>query len=246
MEPTVQENSASGRRPCGAQDTQASLGLDVGKMAKAQRWPGLLRAFDALEPGEHLIVVEVKDSRLLLRQLQLDRPAEFEWNVLAELNKCSRIEIRKRAGSLLRNVTEYFEADHQRLNSILVGVVDAVRTDCLDEASERSAEFNCGIHRHINAEESVLFPLMEKAYGLAIGPKTVMGAEHCDIRRLTDSMSTTLETRNIDAFLKTAIDLSEVLVRHDMKEERILYPMVDKSLGDEQLRHELVSQMQAL
>ena len=48
------------------------------------------------------------------------------------------------------------------------------------------AEFTCGLSRHINVEEGVLFPTFEQMTGMTTGPTTVMRSEHVEIRRLME------------------------------------------------------------
>jgi hemerythrin-like domain-containing protein len=217
--------------------------LDLREIPIDGHWPELLRAFDALVPGQSLAIVGVKNCGETLRRLQAQRPAACEWIVLSETERGTRVELRRRVQSKLRSVTDCFESDHQRLNGILRQVVNSLRAGAVPVARETCERFRCGIHKHIDAEETVLFPVIEQAYGLALGAKTVMGAEHNAIRELIDSLGSMLESASTEVCVSAALELSELLVRHDMKEEQILYPMVDQWIGDQRSRHELVSRV---
>jgi iron-sulfur cluster repair protein YtfE (RIC family) len=91
-------------------------------------------------------------------------------------------------------------------------------------------EFKARLERHIGWEEDILFPLFERLSGLRDnGPTVVMRSEHRTIRTLLDA---------IDAALRhgTSIEADEsallaALATHNMKEENILYPLIDRQVS---------------
>jgi iron-sulfur cluster repair protein YtfE (RIC family) len=109
-------------------------------------------------------------------------------------------------------------------------------TDCYS----RFAKFRDELDAHFRTEEEVLFPAFEVASGMAGGPTEVMRYEHAQMRTLLESLATTLAACDADRFAGTAETLLVMMQQHNMKEERILYPMCDgalanamPSLGDE-------------
>ena len=104
---------------------------------------------------------------------------------------------------------------------------------------------SCGLDRHIEVEEQILFPLFERMTGMTgAGPTFVMRSEHVDIRRLMGDTAAALEAADparADASLDGLLD---VLGSHNMKEERILYPMTDEAAGDDPARDDLVKRLQ--
>jgi uncharacterized protein (DUF2249 family) len=220
--------------------------LDVRQLPPPQRHSEIFRTFNALEPGEAFVLVNDHEPRPLLHQFQVEHPGDFEWSLLEAGPGRVRIEIRRRAGETSRNVTEYLEQDHRRLDAIVSEVVQLVDSGALAEAVTRFAEFACGLNRHIDAEENVLFPAFEKMTGMTTGPTVVMRAEHVEIRRWMDIGAAALDAGDVAAVTSAVNGLTEVLSKHNMKEEQILYPMTDRAAGGERERDELVRRMQAL
>ncbi len=220
--------------------------LDVRPLPPPQRHSEIFRTFNALEPGESFVLVNDHDPKPLLYQFQAEHPGHFEWSVLEAGPERFRVEIRQRTGETSRNVTEYLEQDHRRLDAIVPEVVQLVDSGAFAEAVTRFAEFACGLNRHIHAEENVLFPAFEKMTGMTAGPTAVMRAEHVEIRRWMGIGAAALDARDVAAVTRAVSGLTEVLSVHNMKEEQILYPMTDQAAGGERERDDLVRRMQAL
>lgn len=200
----------------------------------------------SLAPEEGFVLVNDHEPKPLLYQFQAERPGRFNWSVLEAGPTRFRVEIRRRAGEGSRTVTELLEGDHDRLDGILDSVRTLVAAGSFGEARERFAEFTCGLRRHIDFEEQILFPVFEKATGMfEAGPTSVMRGEHVEIRDLLDAVAATLP----DADSARAGDAIERLVdslgTHNLKEERVLYPMADHAAGDDRARDDLVKRLQA-
>jgi hemerythrin-like domain-containing protein len=145
-----------------------------------------------------------------------------------------------------RNVSDFLGGDHRRLEAILSAVEGLVESGAFVEAAARFAEFVCGLSRHIDMEETVLFPAFEEKTGMANGPTPVMRAEHVEIRLLLGVLTGALAASDASAFSAADRQLHEVLGAHNDKEERILYPLSDRVAGGERERDELVRKMQAV
>jgi uncharacterized protein (DUF2249 family)/iron-sulfur cluster repair protein YtfE (RIC family) len=219
--------------------------LDVRTLPPAQRPPEVFAAFDALGPDDAFVLVDDRDPRPLLAQLQTERPRRFEWSVLEAGPARFRVELRRRARADARNVSEYLEADHRRLDAIVPVVRRLVDEGAFPAAAERFAELTCGLSRHIDVEEQVLFPAFEQATGMTGGgPTFVMRAEHVEIRRLMAAVAGALA--GADAAANDALDdFVETLSIHNMKEERMLYPMTDRAAGSDEARDDLVRRLQS-
>jgi iron-sulfur cluster repair protein YtfE (RIC family) len=145
-----------------------------------------------------------------------------------------------------RNVSDFLGGDHRRLEAILSAVEGLVESSAFVEAAARFAEFARGLSRHIDMEETVLFPAFEEKTGMTTGPTSVMRAEHVEIRRLLAVLTGALALSDASAFSASERQLHEVLGAHNDKEERILYPLSDRMAGGERERDELVRKMQAI
>ena len=220
--------------------------LDVRSLPLATRHLEVFGVFDALRSDEAFVLVADHDPKPLLHQFQSERPGRFEWSILEAGPTRFRIEVRRRPGDGARSVTEYLQGDHERLDAIASEVQTLVGMRSFPEARERFAEFACGLGRHIELEEEIVFPAFEQMTGMTgDGPTFVMRSEHVEIRRLMDEVAGALDaadTANATAFLRR---LADSLAAHNMKEERVLYPMTDQAAGSDRARDDLVKRLQA-
>jgi regulator of cell morphogenesis and NO signaling len=124
------------------------------------------------------------------------------------------------------NPTRCLEVDHRELDGILDEVEDAAKAGEFPQSHELFARFHAGLLRHIQAEEDVLFPMLVEADPRAAGPVSVMRFEHQDFRELLTSLASQLAASAAE-WRNTLWRLKQGLVSHNMKEERMLYPMAD-------------------
>lgn len=221
--------------------------LDVRAVPPPQRHPEIFGRFDALGTGEAFVLVNDHDPKPLLYQFQAERAGGFEWNVLEAGPERYRVEIRRRAAEGSRAVTEYLEADHRRLDAMIPEVGASLAAGSLAQAAARYAEFACGLDRHIDAEERILFPAFEQGTGMSAGgPTFVMRGEHVDIRRLLEAATRAIQTGDTAGVTQAIQELVETLGAHNMKEEHMLYPMTDRALADDQARDDMVKRLQAV
>lgn len=80
-------------------------------------------------------------------------------------------------------------------------------------------------------EEELLFPALEALNGPA-GPTQVMRMEHGQMRALAAQAGAALAGRDAQEFFGLAETLLLMIQQHNMKEERILYPLLDRSLAN--------------
>ncbi len=146
----------------------------------------------------------------------------------------------------LQTVSEFLGSDHRRLDSIFGASARLAAAGSFAEALTDFAEFASGLSRHIDMEETVLFPFFEARTGMTEGPTAVMRREHVEIRRLLAGITTALSASNNAAFTAGRGRLLEVLGAHNQKEEGILYPLSDRVAGGARERDDLVRRMQAV
>jgi len=127
---------------------------------------------------------------------------------------------------------EYLQADHRRLDGLMGGCRTLVASGDLAGARAAFTEFRQGLLRHIKIEEGLLFPEFEAASGMGPdgGPTGVMRYEHAEIIRLLDVIRDLLDGAEPapGEFESVRSSLVALLHEHNLKEERILYPMTDR------------------
>ena len=128
-------------------------------------------------------------------------------------------------------ITAYFEADHDRLDSLFMRYSEMKRLD-VKKAKPYFREFFKGLKRHIVWEEDVLFPFFEQATGIAQGPTEVMRLEHRKIGAILDRLHEKVRAGDADTDTEEQ-EVIDVLKPHNEKEENILYPAIDENASPE-------------
>jgi hemerythrin-like domain-containing protein len=130
-------------------------------------------------------------------------------------------------------ISDYMNKDHKHCDDAFV------------RAEERAAagdwvglERDCGtflreIERHIGIEEKLLFPAFDEETGMTSGPTETMRTEHEEMRGMFARMRAAIQAKDSAQYLETAQTLHLLLQQHNAKEETMMYPMLDESLGDE-------------
>lgn len=83
---------------------------------------------------------------------------------------------------------------------------------------------------HFALEETILFPETEKGIGHRLPPVAVMLAEHTQIIKILDDMEKAMEKKDKNEFLGLADTCMIMIQQHNMKEEQILYSIVENAV----------------
>lgn len=225
--------------------TQVMHQLDLRRLAAGQHIAEALAAFDALQAGERLVLVADATPCGFLAHLQKERPGAFDWNLLEGGPDRYKVEVVRRLRARPRDVEDCLGEDHRRLGRIFAEVERQVAAHAFAVAAERIPEFVCGMIRHIEIEERILFPEFEDVTGGEYGPTDALRADHFEIRRLLAILDWEARVADAEGIARTLAKLRGILVEHHLKEEQTLYPMVDGGAGTEELRDQLVRRIQA-
>lgn len=132
-------------------------------------------------------------------------------------------------------IISYFEADHDRLDGLFKTFQNLKRSD-FSKAKEAFVDFKFGLQRHIVWEEEILFPAFEEKTGMHdSGPTAVMRMEHRHIGMLLEELHQKVKNHNSESDAEEKALLS-ILSEHNMKEENVLYPAIDRLLSVEELK----------
>jgi regulator of cell morphogenesis and NO signaling len=138
-------------------------------------------------------------------------------------------------------IMEFMGKDHDRLDRIL-GAFQKTKAESLERAKTLFSEFESGLRRHIVWEEEILFPAFEEQTGMKnMGPTAVMRMEHYEIKEFLDQIRQKLQKADIQTE-SAEKDLIGVLTSHNQKEEKILYPWIDRSISKD-ARTEMIAKM---
>ena len=132
-----------------------------------------------------------------------------------------------------RTISTMFDEDHERLDLLFKSFQTLKRTD-LPKAKSVFLEFKAGLQRHVAWEEEVMFPLWEKKSGMTGGgPTIVMRNEHREIGECLESLARKIQAQNPETDHEEEI-LLDLLDRHNMSEEEVLYPEMDHLITPEE------------
>ena len=144
----------------------------------------------------------------------------------------------------MSRIREYMAADHRRCDAHFVATEDAVIAGDWESAGAAFRRYGDALDAHLAMEEEVLFPAFEQETGMTGGPTAMMRAEHRELRALLRRVEDALTHRATDAWLGSSEMLRILAQQHDLKEEGVLYPMMDRALAGQQ--EELLARVAAL
>ena len=193
----------------------------------------VLDAFDALAPGQRIRLVCAQPPLSALEALRRERGGAFEWSPVREGPGSWQVDVERRAAPVgsVREVTEALVWDHARLDALEAAAFEARARGALVQAREIFTDFAHGLRRHIDFEEQLLFPEFDTRCHLEgeNGPSAVMRAEHRAITALLCVMEREIDDPEAPIELSRA-ELRRIQRDHDLKEEQILYPALDRML----------------
>jgi hemerythrin-like domain-containing protein len=136
------------------------------------------------------------------------------------------------SGQNVNNIKEYLANDHRRCDD-LFAQMEAKANSSLADTKELTEAFVADMERHFQREERVVFPEFEAKTGMLNGPTEMMRQEHAQMRNLMQQFFEAIEEDNKDKFFGIAETLMILLQQHNMKEEQMLYALMQQHLSAE-------------
>lgn len=140
----------------------------------------------------------------------------------------------------MQTIIEFMSADHDACDEAFVIAEQAAVTGNWNEAEAAFTNFRADMARHFRMEEDQLFPMLVSAGGPA-GPVQMMRMEHAQMNTLIEQMADTLTHQDAQGYGGLSETLLIVMQQHNLKEERMLYPIADHLLASQ--REALLSRM---
>jgi iron-sulfur cluster repair protein YtfE (RIC family) len=144
----------------------------------------------------------------------------------------------------MTTIAEHMATDHRRCDEIFADAEALVAKLDWESGTARFKEFREAMAHHFSMEEEVLFPAFEECSGQTMGPTQVMRGEHAQMGQLLEDMSQALGGRDRESYLGLSETLMIIMQQHNMKEEKMLYPMADQLPGSDV--EELLQKMEAM
>lgn len=133
----------------------------------------------------------------------------------------------------MTSVSSFMQQHHRECDALFALAEEAVAGGQWDSAATAWTAFTTALETHItDIEERQLFPALEAVNG-PMGPTMVMRGEHEQIRALVAQMNEAVVQRDEAQFLGLAETLMMLTQQHNMKEENVLYPIMDQCIPEE-------------
>ena len=129
--------------------------------------------------------------------------------------------------------TQGLTEDHRRCDHLLALVEDAATGSDWQALAAQARALTEAIHAHFRFEEGHLFAPLEARSPFAAGPVSVMRSEHEQIRQLSSQLEDAAGARDSDECRGILETLHPLNVQHNGKEEAVLYPLADRTPGNQ-------------
>ncbi len=129
-------------------------------------------------------------------------------------------------------ILEFMRDDHRMCDDFYTKSENALSAKETEQAKEFFETFYRATNHHFDMEERELFIAFEQRTGMMGGPTQMMRYEHQQLRSLLESMKSALNENRHNDFFGIGESMMIMLQQHNMKEEQMLYPMMDRALED--------------
>ncbi len=133
----------------------------------------------------------------------------------------------------MTTIIENMSADHRRCDESFAEAEGLIDKEDWDQGAASFVAFRNSTEHHFSMEEGVLFPSFEERVGQTMGPTQMMRMEHTQMRQLFVDMAQAVEQKDRERYLGLSETLMMIMQQHNMKEEQMLYRMIDQTFGPE-------------
>ena len=133
----------------------------------------------------------------------------------------------------MKSLQQLLTQDHKDCDLLLAETESVVAKAEIATGRADFRRFREAMERHMDAEEQILFPAFEAKTGERLGPTEVMRREHQMMRDLLAKMDAALTQQQAKQYLGLSETLLVLMQQHNVKEESVLYPMMDQQLNAE-------------
>jgi hemerythrin-like domain-containing protein len=133
----------------------------------------------------------------------------------------------------MASIESFMAQDHKACDDRFARAEAAVGAGDWTSADTEFESFRRAMERHFEMEEGVLFDAFEARTGMSGGPTMVMREEHAQMRGVLTALADAVAAQDADEYLGQAETLNVLMQQHNIKEEQVLYRMMDQHLADE-------------
>ncbi len=133
----------------------------------------------------------------------------------------------------MASIETFMAQDHKACDERFAQAEAAVGAGDWATARSEFEAFHKAMAHHFEMEESVLFSAFEDRTGMSGGPTMVMREEHEQMRGVLATLAEAVAAQDADEYLGQAETLNVLMQQHNLKEEQVLYRMMDEHLAGE-------------
>jgi len=126
-------------------------------------------------------------------------------------------------------IKQVMTQDHKHCDDLFTQLDSLVMDKKWEQAESQAATMIASILFHFKHEEEVLFPEFEAVTNNKNGPTAMMRHEHKQMCELMNELKEAVQNKNFDRYSGLSETLNIFIQQHNMKEEGILYPMIDNA-----------------
>ncbi len=132
----------------------------------------------------------------------------------------------------MTSIPKFMTNKHRECDDLFTEAEAAVAKGDWSLALTKWQSFALELIKHFSQEEEILFPKFEQATGMTAGPTQVMRMEHQQMRSLVQDLDNALAAKEKDEYLGLSETLMVMMQQHNMKEEMMLYPMMEQNIAN--------------
>lgn len=195
-----------------------------------ERKEEIIAAVKGLEKRGNLTVSCGDDFFGIIPSIQRELKNEFVWAPLLNGPDTWKGEIHKFApeDAIHGSIVGYMSFDHKRCDELYADAESAWNDGDEAKATELLKAFDLGMKRHLGEEENILFPMFTEATGMVGGPVQVMLMEHEQMKGVLGQMLEALNDNDLETAVANGDTMVILMQQHNVKEEGILYPMIEQ------------------
>lgn len=130
----------------------------------------------------------------------------------------------------MQTICDYLMHDHKRCDELFMAVDTAIAQKNWPQAELAFQRFSEATLAHLDSEESIVFPAFENAIPDAAGPIAMLRMEHQRIKGIVARMEEALCRQDYCDLFLHAETFTILMQQHSLKEEDMLYPLLDRIL----------------
>lgn len=207
--------------------------LKLAASGSDERKEEIIEAVKGLEKRDKLTVSCGDDFFGVIPSVQRELKGEFVWAPLLNGPGEWKGQIQKfdSADAIHSSIVGYMTFDHKRCDELYADAEAAWNDGDEEKAAQLLRAFDLGMNRHLDEEENVLFPIFTEATGMTGGPVQVMTMEHGQMRGVLEQMLEALNEGDLETAFANGDTMVILMQQHNVKEEGILYPMIEQHMS---------------